>query len=62
MVPFIFVISLSVNQLELTSENEVFGGLAFYVFVCLFCGLTSQSTTMVMSRRSVNLTTLFVVI
>ena len=26
---------------------------------CLICGFTSQSTTMVMSKRSVNLTTLF---
>ena len=28
-------------------------------FVCLVCGFTSQSTAMVMSRQSVNLTTLF---
>ena len=28
------------------------------LFVCLICGFTSQSTTMVMSRRSVNLTTI----
>ena len=27
--------------------------------VCLICGFTSQSTTMVISRWSVNLTTLF---
>ena len=28
-------------------------------FACLVCGLMSQSTAMVMSRGSVNLTTLF---
>ena len=28
-------------------------------FVCLICGFTSQSASMVMLRRSVNLTTLF---
>ena len=30
-----------------------------FIFVCLICDVTSQSTTMVMSRQSVNLTTLF---
>ena len=30
-----------------------------HCFLCLFCCLTSQSTTMVMSRQSVNLTTRF---
>ena len=29
------------------------------LFVCLICGLTSQSTDMVLSRWSVNRTTLF---
>ena len=33
--------------------------LTISLFVCLICGFTSQSTTMFMSRRSVNLTTLF---
>ena len=40
--------------------SENLGSLRYIWFVCLFCGLTSQSPTMVMSRRPVNQTTFFV--
>ena len=40
-------------------ESAEFYHAHLKVLVCLICGFTSQSTTMVMSRRLVNLTTLF---
>ena len=55
--PFQFhlVASSGVAALEPVGAKEVLG----CHLICLICGFTSQSTTMVMSRRSVNLTTLF---
>ena len=42
MVSFLFVISLSNNQLELTSEDEVSGDYLFICFVCLVVKCPSQ--------------------
>ena len=55
----ISVQSLPQNSLLITVVKRRNTGVWCEYFVCLFCGLTSRSPTMVMSRRSINLTTPF---
>ena len=43
----------------LRENSEPSKNFQFKFLFCLICGFTSHSTTIVMSRRSVNLTTLF---
>ena len=56
MLKIPYYVSVTIGKWKVRGVGNKLGRESF---ICFICGFTSQSTTIVMPRRSVNLTTLF---